>query len=140
MHIYNNLWLLLFILIILLFVRGNQCSCVQQQQTQQPMYYPLGNVQTYQQQPQPAAQLNGVVQHDEILQNLTPSNNNVAVNNVNNSTGGKCFLLVCERDSLIYFDRFIFPSLARFHIIIIIRCVCVCAFNPTHIYFSFPFY
>ncbi|XP_055323189.1 ras GTPase-activating protein-binding protein 2 isoform X3 [Sitodiplosis mosellana] len=37
-------------------------------------------------QPQPAAQLNGVVQHDEILQNLTPSNNNIAVNNVNNST------------------------------------------------------
>ncbi|XP_031630037.1 ras GTPase-activating protein-binding protein 1 isoform X2 [Contarinia nasturtii] len=39
------------------------------------------------QQPQPAAQLNGVVQHDEILQTLTPSNNNIAVNNVNNSTG-----------------------------------------------------
>lgn len=58
-----------------------------QQQTQQPIYYPLGNVPSYQQQPQPAAQLNGVVQHDEILQNLTPSNNNVAVNNVNNSTG-----------------------------------------------------
>lgn len=72
------------------------CICenyVQQQQSQQPIYYPLGNVQTYQQQPQPAAQLNGVVQHDEILQNLTPSNNNIAVNNVNNTSAGK----YCDR-------------------------------------------
>lgn len=64
------------------------------------MYYPLGHVQSYQQQPQQGAQLNGVVQHDEILQNLNPSNNNIAVNNVNNSSGGKdapfsCFSIVC---------------------------------------------
>lgn len=44
----------------------------------------MSNVQSYQ-QTQPA-QLNGVVQHDEILQNLTPSNNNIAANNVNNNT------------------------------------------------------
>lgn len=49
------------------------------------MFYPLGSVPSYQPQSQPA-QLNGVVQHDEILQNLTPTNNNIAVNNVNNNT------------------------------------------------------
>lgn len=64
----------------------------QPQQTQQPaqpaIFYPLGSVQSYQQQSQPA-QLNGIVQHEEILQNLTPTNNNVAINNINNNTNGK---------------------------------------------------
>lgn len=48
----------------------------------------MGNVQSYQQQSQPA-QLNGVVQHDEILQSITPSNNNIAINNMNNNTNSK---------------------------------------------------
>lgn len=62
-----------------------------QQQNQSAIFYPLGSVQSYQQQTQPT-QLNGVVQHEEILQNLTPSNNNVAINNINNNTNGKHFV------------------------------------------------
>lgn len=63
----------------------NSALSAQQPQAQQPIYYPVGNVQSFQQS-QPA-QLNGVVQHDEILKTLTPSNNNIAVNNtVNNNT------------------------------------------------------
>lgn len=45
----------------------------------------IGNVQSYPPPAQPI-QLNGVVQHDELLQNIPPSSNNIAINNINNNT------------------------------------------------------
>lgn len=64
----------------------------QQPQQQQNIYYQqIGNVQSYPQPTQPI-QLNGVVQHDELLQTIPPSNNNIAINSINNNTNGRCFL------------------------------------------------
>lgn len=55
--------------------------------------------------------MNGVVQHDEILQSITPSNNNIAINNMNNNTNSKNSKFY----SLCCIDFHIFPSFSLAH-------------------------